>query len=835
MLGRLQTDHFPRVFGPQANLPADSDIVSEKFTQLAGRIKTSLGRVMSNEEIAEGFLTIAVNNMANAIKKISIQRGYDVSRYVLSAFGGAGGQHACRVAAALGMQRVLVHAHAGVLSAYGIGLADSRLIREQTIELPLETKTLNVIREACRRMQRELMTNLNHQGIPVEQISHQYTVHARYEGNDTTLLIAFTDVRSMENDFRQSYQRLYGFTPEDTPIIIEAAQVECIGHSQVQLPDTAPTEAVQTREPHGSGFAEMYIDHERRRVPLFNRQTLASGDVVHGPALVTEQNSTIVVESGWLAFARPEGHLIMTRQHSNNVREAAGTDADPVRLELFNNLFMSIAEQMGVVLQNTASSVNIKERLDYSCAVFNAAGELIANAPHIPVHIGSMSDSVMALIGTVNGRLAPGDVYLSNSPYHGGTHLPDLTIIKPVFVPDHNNPAFFVAARGHHADIGGITPGSMPAFSASIHEEGLVFDNFPVVERGTFRMQALLQCLNGGAYPSRKPQQNIADIKAQIAACEKGAQQLIAAVKQFGLDVVLAYMGHIQAYAEQAVKTLLPILHDGEFSTALDDDSQIRVQIRINRHDATANIDFSGTSPQHSGNLNAPASVCRAAVLYVIRCLLDDDIPLNSGFLRPIRITIPPASMLNPEPPAAVAAGNVETSQLIVDTLLGALGIMAASQGTCNNFTFGNSDHQYYETICGGAGAGTDFDGASAVHTHMTNSRSTDPEILEQRFPVTVEEFSVRPDSGGPGRHRGGDGAIRRLRFHESMTASIISGRRRVRPFGLEGGEPGSCGINRIERASGEEEILPGCTQVLVEPGDQITIETPGGGGYGKT
>ena len=834
MLGRLQSEYFPKVFGPHADQPLDTETVSRKFTRLADDIRSSLGKKLANEEIAEGFLAIAVDNMANAIKTISVQRGYDITDYILCAFGGAGGQHACRVATALGINRVLIHAHAGVLSAFGIGLADNRLIHDLAVEKPLSTLTVREVHAATAEISRHQADQLNSQGIIDDDISHDCRIHVRYDGSDTTLLVTLSDTRTIEEEFRQAYHRLYGFTPENRTIVIEALQVESIGHSRIRLHGDHPPTQNNAGDIPCTIMVDMYVAGTCRPVPLYKRWNLSSGNVIEGPALVIEPNSTIVIEPGWQALVYPDQHLLVTRTSpSPDPAVSDHSSVDPVRLELFNNLFMSVAEQMGSVLQNTASSVNIKERLDFSCAVFNAAGELIANAPHIPVHIGSMSDSIMALIED-RPDMSPGDVYLSNSPYHGGTHLPDLTIIKPVFEPTTGRLLFFVAARGHHADIGGITPGSMPAFSTTINEEGVIFDNFLVVKGGRFRSRTLLQHLQKGAYPARNPRQNIADIKAQIAACEKGVQELTAAIDRHGLPTVLGYMDHVLDYAELSVRKILPDLEDGHFTTGLDDGGRICINISINRNDRSAVIDFTGTSSQHAGNLNAPESVCRAAVLYVFRCLLNEDIPLNSGFLRPLHIIIPSPSMLSPEFPAAVVAGNVETSQLTVDTLLAALGVMAASQGTCNNFTFGNQHYQYYETICGGAGAGRDFDGASAVHTHMTNSRLTDPEILEQRFPVTIEEFSIRKNSGGRGHHHGGDGVVRRLRFHEQMTASIISGRRLTNPFGLRGGGAGNRGNNSLVHASGNTETLPGCAQVTVFPGDELVIKTPGGGGYGN-
>jgi 5-oxoprolinase (ATP-hydrolysing) len=582
------------------------------------------------------------------------------------------------------------------------------------------------------------------------------------------------------------------------------------------------------------------------------REDLRPGDVIPGPAIIAEKNATTVVEPGWQANLTELDHIILDRTEDRAIKFAAGTTVDPVLLEVFNNLFMNIAEQMGLQLQNTAYSVNIKERLDFSCALFDARGNLIANAPHMPVHLGSMGESIKTVIRENSGRMQPGDVFVLNDPYHGGTHLPDITVITPVYLEtdtlsDPQHPGvrvtFYVGSRGHHADIGGTTPGSMPPFSTRIQEEGVQINNFKLVDAGVLCEAGMVALLQSGEFPSRNPQQNMADLKAQIAANEKGVQELRKMVDQFGLEVVQAYMGHVQDNAEESVRRVITCLKDGAFSLPLDNGAKIEVAIRVNAAQRSAVVDFTGTSPQQSNNFNAPTAVCMAAVLYVFRTLVDDDIPLNAGCLKPIEVIIPPGSMLNPNPPASVVAGNVETSTCITNALLGALGVMAASQCTMNNFTFGNDRYQYYETISGGSGAGvmvddagnvtSGFDGTSVVQTHMTNSRLTDPEILEFRFPVRLESYAMREGSGGQGKWSGGMGGVRCIRFLEPMTASILSNGRVHPAFGMAGGKPGANGINQVQRADGRVEVLTHIGQVEMATGDVFEIHTPGGGGYG--
>ncbi len=834
MLGKLDPEFFPKVFGPNANQPLDTGVVREKFAALAAEIKAATGDDRTPEQVAEGFLAIAVENMANAIKKISTQRGYDVSEYVLSCFGGAGGQHACLVADALGMRKVLLHPYAGVLSAYGMGLADMRLMRERSVEATLTEDSLTSVTAVLDDMVRDGTAEMANQGVSPERIEAYRKLHLRYEGSDTAMVTDFGTLDEIVAAFEHTHKQRFGFVSPEKSITIEAAAVEVVGVSDtIDDPMLDPAGGGRHGDIPAQAEIPVTMVGEHFTAPVIDRNDLRPADKVDGPAVIIESTATTVVEPGWQAELNDRGHLVLTRVVDLPKRVAIGTDVDPVMLEIFNNLFMSIAEQMGSVLQNTASSVNIKERLDFSCAVFDQDGDLIANAPHMPVHLGSMSESIKTVIRERAASMAPGDVYVLNAPYNGGTHLPDVTVITPVFDNNDDKVLFYVASRGHQADIGGITPGSMPPDSRTVDEEGVLIDNEVLVERGRFRETEIMELLTSGQYPARNPEQNVADLKAQVAACEKGAQELRRMVGHFGLDVVHAYMLHVQDNAEESVRRVIDVLKDSHFTYEMDDGSQIVVNITVDHANRSATVDFTGTSDQHPTNYNAPKAVCMAAVLYVFRCMCNADIPLNSGCLKPLNVIIPDRSMLNPEFPAAVVAGNVETSQCITDTLFGALGVVAAAQGTMNNFTFGNDRYQYYETICGGSGAGPDFDGTSAVHTHMTNARLTDPEVLEWRFPVVLESFSIRPGSGGSGAHKGGDGTLRRIQFLEPMTASLLSSHRRIPPFGLAGAEPGQVGEQWVERASGETQEVGGRDKVELDSGDVFVIQTPTGGGYG--
>jgi len=832
MLGKLQPAYFPQVFGPGADEPLDVDSVHAGFDALTREIRERTGDARSPEQVAEGFLRIAVENMANAIKEISVARGYDVSGYTLCCFGGAGGQHACLVADALGINRVLLHPYAGVLSAFGIGLADVRAVHERAIEAAIDEGLSATLEAHCTELAASARADLEAQEVPATAITTIARLLVRYEGSDTPLLVPYGDAAAIRAAFADAHRQRYGFDSPERTLIVETAQVEAIGSS-----DTPAT--VPVADDLAAGIGQASAEHrtvmagiEHPTTPFYRRSELTLDTPVDGPAVIVEANATTVIEPGWQGQATDRGDLVLERTLPRR-GESLSTTADPVMLEVFNNLFMSIAEQMGAVLETTAFSVNIKERLDFSCALFDGDGELIANAPHMPVHLGSMSESVKVVRAANAGAMKPGDVFMLNDPYNGGTHLPDITVVKPVFDADGSRILFYAASRGHHADVGGITPGSMAPDSTTIEEEGVLIDNFRVVDGGTFREAETRDLLGGAPWPARNVDNNIADLQAQIAACEKGVQEITRMIEQFGLDVVEAYMRHVQDNAEEQVRQVIDALADGDFSYEMDDGSRISVSVRVDRAARGAVLDFAGTSAQHPANFNAPAAVTKAAVLYVFRCLVADTIPLNGGCLKPLDIRIPDASMLNPHYPAAVVAGNVETSQCVVDTLFGALGVMAAAQGTMNNLTFGNDRHQYYETLCGGSGAGPDFDGTDAVHTHMTNSRLTDPEVLEWRFPVRVDDFHIRRGSGGRGRHRGGDGVVRRLRFLEPMTASILSGHRRVAPYGLAGGGDGQPGRNRVERADGSVESLDGRDRAEMDRGDVFVVETPGGGGYG--
>lgn len=827
MLGKLQPDLFPCVFGPGQNEPLDADVVRARFAELAERIG---GR--TPEEIAEGFLCVAVENMANAIKKISVERGHNVTAYTLSCFGGAGGQHACLVADALGMKTVHIHPFSGLLSAYGIGLARIAASRARAIVRPFDDALMPELDAAIAELTQDAAAELAAQGVDMADIEVTPLLHLRYDGSDTALQTDYAarDRAAAIASFEKAHKAQFGFSFENRIVVVEAVEIGAATRLRKTANQSASTPAI--RSPDTDDIRKVHFNGAWLDTPIFRRASLAPGDRMAGPALIIEDNQTIVVEPGWTAEVTPLDHIVLTRTSPLPRRQSIGTGADPVMLEIFNNRFMAIAEQMGAALQNTASSVNIKERLDFSCAVFDRAGGLVSNAPHMPVHLGSMGASVRAVIEQ-NPDMGPGDVFVLNAPYNGGTHLPDVTVVAPVYDEAGRTRLFYTAARGHHADIGGITPGSMPAHSRNVEEEGVLIDNFRIVERGRFREADMRALLTGAKYPARNPEQNLADLRAQIAACEKGAQELRRMVGEFGLDVVEAYMTHVQDNAEEHVRRVITRLRDARFELPLDDGSRICVDVKVNRETRSAVIDFTGTSPALASNLNAPSSVTRAAVLYVFRCMVDDDIPLNEGCLKPIEIIIPGGSMLAPSFPAAVVGGNVETSQAVTDALFAAFGAMAAAQGTMNNLTFGNDRHQYYETIAGGAGAGPGFDGADAVQTHMTNSRLTDPEILEWRFPVLLEEFSIRRGSGGRGKHKGGDGVIRALRFREKMSLSILSTHRIVPPFGLAGGGNAALGENEIRRADGTIEKLGGSATADLDAGETVIVRTPGGGGFG--
>jgi 5-oxoprolinase (ATP-hydrolysing) len=829
MTGKLMPGYFPKLFGPSRSEELDRASVIKAFSEIA----SASGR--SAESIADGFIEIAVANMAEAIKKISVARGYDLTRYALNCFGGAGGQHACLVADALGMTRILVHPLSSLLSAYGMGLADIADMRSAAVELPLDEKALARVERLHDRLSRETKRTLALQGVPATQATLEARLRLRYAGTDTALEVAYSPgiaVRSLKRTFEKVHRARFGFIDEARGLVIEAIDVEASGggavfreRAQRVSPVSAPEPAERTR---------FYSRGRWHRAGVFLRENLRCGHKISGPALLIEPHQTIVIEEGWRAEITARNHVVLTRARPLARRRAIGTKADPVVLEVFNNRFMSIAEQMGVTLQNTASSVNIKERLDFSCAIFDAQGNLVANAPHIPVHLGSMDKSVETIAQQNAGKIRPGDVFALNAPYNGGTHLPDITVCTPVFDPARKKILFWTASRGHHADVGGLTPGSMSPHAVHIEEEGVYLDNVRIVSKGHFDEDTIVSRLQGARYPARDIPRNIADLKAQIAANAMGSRLLQQMVNEFSLKTVHAYMAHVQDNAEESVRRVVAQLKNSSFAVEFDQGTFIRVRIKVDRKRREAVIDFTGTSPQQADNFNAPEPVTRAAVLYVFRVMVEDRIPINAGCMRPLKVIVPKGSMLAPVYPAAVVAGNVETSQNVTDCLFGALQALGSAQGTMNNLTFGNARYQYYETICSGAPAGKGFDGVAAVQCHMTNSRLTDPEILELRFPVLLEDFHIRRGSGGRGKWNAGDGVTRTIRFLESMDVAILSSRRRIRSFGVDGGEAGAPGRNYIRRAGGTFDMLEGCDQAKLAAGDAITIETPTGGGWGK-
>ena len=878
MVGKLLPDFFPKIFGPQQNEPLDADAVRGAFATLAKEI----GDGRAPEQVADGFIRIAVENMANAIKKISVQRGYDVTRYTLNCFGGAGGQHACLVADALGMTSVLIHPFSSLLSAYGMGLADIRSVRQQAIEEPFGQDARATLETLARKLSSGATEEVAGQGVVPDKIKVHVRAHVRYAGTDTALIVEagllsfpsplvgegrvggrevgharrrerqstrahnlptptpnpspqgggeeLASLTKIKSAFERAHKARFGFIDRTKALVLEAVSVEAVGGGARFKEATHKLRRAKLPAP--ARRTRFFSGGKWHRALVYARETLAPGHKVKGPAIIIEPHQTVVVEDGWQAELTAKNHLVLRRIKKLNRPRAIGTRADPVMLEVFNNLFMSIAEQMGVALQNTAYSVNIKERLDFSCAVFDGDGSLVANAPHMPVHLGSMDRAVETIIRENAGKIRPGDVYAINAPYNGGTHLPDITVCTPVF--DGRKILFWVASRGHHADVGGISPGSMSPNATTIEQEGVYIDNFKLVDRGRFREKELHALLTGGEFPARNAVQNINDIKAQIAANEKGVHELRKMVRHFTLPVVRAYMGHVQDNAAESVRRVIDRLHDCAFMVEMDQGTLIKVRIAVDKRKREATVDFTGTSPQQPNNFNAPEPVTRAAVLYVFRVMVDDDIPMNAGCLRPIRIVIPRKSMLSPEFPAAVVAGNVETSQEVTNCLFGALGAMAAAQGTMNNLNFGNARYQYYETICSGSPAGPGFPGTDAVHTHMTNTRLTDPEVLEFRYPVLLEDFHIRKDSGGRGQWKAGDGIVRAIRFLEKMECTILSGHRRVPPFGLAGGADGQVGENTVRRKDGRIEQLKGCDATVLDAGEAIIIQTPTAGGYGE-
>ena len=838
MLGKLQAEYFPHVFGEDGTESLDVQATHDGFACIAEEITRSAGSSVAPQKVALGFLEIAVENMANAVRKISVQRGYDVRQYSLCCFGGAGAQHACMVADSLKMTRILISPFAGVLSALGMGLAETGIIRQRAIEQPLEDVTNTLLELWRSELESQAIAELKQQGVVEVNIHTHAIVHVRYAASDTGIDVAFDTCQGLKQAFLEMHKSQFGFIYEDRSLVLESLLLEAAETNTWQQPKAKIKISSESAEP--ISHVDIYTVNAHNdgaqnfSTPVYQREDIVPGVKLSGPALLIEDSSTIMIEPGWQGYCDDVGNLILERAVEQADTVALGTTVDPVTLEIFNNMFMSVAEQMGEVLARTSHSVNMKERLDFSCAIFDASAQLVANAPHVPVHLGSMGVSVEYVLQQCGESMMPGDAYALNDPYHGGTHLPDVTVVNPVFDKAGTQLLFFVASRGHHADIGGITPGSMPPGSGHIDEEGVLLDCVPVMQAGGFNEVLLRELLAAGPYPARNIEQNLADLRAQLGANYQGLNALLDMVQHFGLEVVQAYMQHVQDNAETAVRKVIGVLQSGSFIVELDSGAEIKVEITINREQQNACIDFTGTSEQQNNNFNAPASICYAAVLYVFRSLVDDDIPLNAGCLKPLDIIIPEGSLLNPRPPAAVVAGNVETSQLIVDVLFGALGRLAGSQGTMNNFTFGNAQYQYYETIAGGMGAGPEGNGVGPIQTHMTNSRLTDPEVLEWRYPVRVEHFAVRKHSGGGGKYYGGNGAVREIRFLEPMTAAIVSGRRKTRAHGLAGGEGGAPGHNRVQRLTGEQQQLGACDQVEMQAGDCFIVETPGGGGYGK-
>jgi 5-oxoprolinase (ATP-hydrolysing) len=826
-VGKIQPAHFPPIFGPHADQPLDADVVARKFAELAQVV----GGGRTPQQVAEGFLHIAVANMANAIKQVSVQKGHDVSRFALQCFGGAGGQHACLVADALGMEAVFIHPYAGVLSAYGMGLADQTSMKQQAVEVPLGADTLPALEALADRLAADAVAALESQGADPADVTTAKSLHLRYAGTEAALIVPLRGLETILAEFTVAHRARFGFATPDRAVVAETVAAEAILPGTVSAEATLPSR--ETGAPEPVDHIRMFTHGAEVDAPVFERTALLAGDHIAGPALVREANATTVIEPGWTAEVTALNHMILRRTEVLPTRVPAGSEKpDPVLLELFNNLFMNVAEQTGAVLQNTSMSVNIKERLDFSCAIFDADGNLVANAPHVPVHLGAMGESVRTVLAHRRSSLRPGDVVALNNPFNGGTHLPDITVITPVFDAAGTDILFFVGSRGHHADIGGITPGSTPPMSHTLEEEGVVIDDFLLVIAGHFREVEFRALLGSARYPARSPDVNVADIKAQVAANEKGVQELQRVVSQFGWPVVSAYMRHVMNNAEESVRRVIERLGSGRFDYKMDNGRDLCVAISVDKENRSATVDFTGTGKQHEGNFNSPPAVTRAAVLYVFRCLVGDDIPLNDGCLKPLTLIIPPGTFLSPNPGAAVVAGNTEVSQATCNAIFGALGVIACSQATMNNFLFGDATRQYYETICGGTGAGPGFDGTSAIQTHMTNTRMTDPEILELRYPVRQDFFGIRHGSGGAGKWRGGDGAIRRIRFLEPMTAVIVASRRQVAPFGLAGGADGAPGLQWVERADGSRQALTGTDSAELAPGDVFVIETPGGGGF---
>lgn len=834
VLGRIPPQLFPSVFGPDGDQPLDSERSNELFEELTAKINLHTGGNKTKYECAEGFFNIAVENMANAIKKISTERGYDLSKYTLCCFGGAGGQHACKVAETLNMRSIFIHPLAGVLSAYGMGLSDFRAIESATIEKPLDSEVPGLLEDDIKPLETRARRKLVDQGVNDTDIVIVQRAVLKHKGSSSGLEVVFDNTKNLKKNFEEAYHKNYGFSLPDSQIIVESIAIEAAGHHRHSSAGSHFPDAGKNIDVIPQGVTKLYSAGEMRDVPIYNHVDIGIGVNINGPAIIADPFSTTVVDVDWCAIKDHTGSLKIDFVGTSRSSVVSASTVDPIYLELFNNRFRSIADQMGHALANSAHSVNIKERLDFSCAIFDADCNLIANAPHIPIHLGAMSESVDVVAKEFAGKIEPGDLYVLNSPYKGGAHLPDVTVVMPLFDQEGESILFYTAARGHQADIGGTTPGSLPPDSRHIDEEGALIEPMRLVHKDVFAHEELLRILTTARYPARNPHQNIADLQAQVAACIRGGDELKSLMADFGTDVVVAYSGFILDVSEEELRRIAHQIPEGEFTCKHDMGHQVTVKITVNKESRSIKVDFTGTSAQVDSNFNASTAIARSATLYVFRTLIDRDIPLNSGCLRCVEIIIPPKSLLCPEYPAAVSSGNPETSVLVTDALYGALGVIGGSQGTMNNFTYGSDKHQYYETICGGSGALEGHNGASAVHTHMTNSLMTDPEVLELRFPVLLEEFSIRPNSGGKGKWNGGNGVMRRVRFLEQLDMAIVSNRRKIAPNGAKGGEPGGLGANRVIRRDGTVDQLASCDKTTMMPGDAFEILTPGGGGFGR-
>ncbi|XP_018428770.1 PREDICTED: 5-oxoprolinase isoform X1 [Nanorana parkeri] len=857
-LGRLLPDYFPRIFGPSEDQPLSEEDTTRKFQELTAEInqfqrgRPGGGSSLSVEEVAMGFIRVANEAMCRPIRSLTQAKGHDTSRHVLSCFGGAGGQHACAIARSLGMKTVFIHKYGGVLSAFGMALADVVHEAQEPCSVLYSKDSFPLLEERIAALEQRCIEVLQQQGFHRSQIDAEPFLHLRYERTDCALMCSAKGYPAhpdschagdFKNAFTARYMKEFGFTIPSRPIVVDDIRVRGTGSTGIRC-ESRITPGGQPA--HVEKVTKCYFEDGYKDTNVYLLEELSCDHTIPGPAIIIDKNSTILVEPDCAASITEHGDVRITV--ASGKQQAIGTELDTIQLSIFSHRFMSIAEQMGRILQRTAISTNIKERLDFSCALFGPDGGLVSNAPHIPVHLGAMQETVQFQIRSLQDDLKEGDVILSNHPCAGGSHLPDLTVITPVFRPEAPRPVFFVASRGHHADIGGITPGSMPPHSKSLTEEGAVFMSFKLVQEGQFQEEAVTEALMApgsipGSSGTRNLHDNLSDLRAQVAANQKGIQLVNELIDVYGLEVVQAYMAHIQANAEVAVREMLKAFANRwekqtgalevESVDFMDDGSPIRLKVKINKEEGSAVFDFSNSGHEVFGNCNAPRAITLSALIYCLRCMVGEDIPLNQGCLVPVKVIIPKGSILDPSPDAAVVGGNVLTSQRIVDVIFKAFQVCAASQGCMNNITFGNQKTGYYETVAGGAGAGPHWDGRSGIHSHMTNTRITDPEILEKRYPVVLKRFELRPGSGGDGRFQGGDGVIRELLFRENVILSVLTERRVFRPYGLDGGSPGDAGLNLLHRHDGRTINLGGKTSVALEPGDIFTLHTPGGGGYG--